>query len=202
MHLHLPWSRHYRAHKHTGSKYWSWTHSLESTPHPWLIFGLAPPAAYHAFLVFAVEWSLDPKKCPVGTSAWELPMWLKARREAAGEYSSQAAERGCSVAPSTLLGQKRGFQPTTLCQHSLGGYQAQGDQFLCPWFCCEGREDLHCWSPKFPYPVCFLFSLTHCGLTAHKVGATASAKKGTQENMGISFQLLLFPDFFKDKTMT
>lgn len=66
MHLHLPWSRHYRPYKHTGSKYWSWTHSLDSTPHPWLIFGLAPPAAYHAFLVFAVEWSLDPKKCPVG----------------------------------------------------------------------------------------------------------------------------------------
>lgn len=48
----------------------------------------------------------------------------------------------------------------------------------------------------------FFFFLTCCGLTAHRVGAPASAKKWSWRQIGISFQLLLFTDLFKDKTMT
>lgn len=143
------------------------------------------------------------KKMPWRDQCLGTPHVAESCREAIGpcKYSSQSAEKSCGAAPSKLTGQERGFQPTTLYLLSLGGYQAQDDEVLRFWFCWKGRDDLHWWFQNFLYPL-FFFFLTCCGLTAHRVGAPASAKKWSWRQIGISFQLLLFTDLFKDKTMT
>lgn len=198
MRLHFPWSRHYRAYKHTGSKYWSWTHSLESTPHPWLILGLVPPAPYHAF--FSACPGLNPR-------SKKMPCWDQCLGTS---HAAESLQRSCWWAqqPGSRERLQRGATQTARPEkrfptpHSLpaflGRLPSSGWSVPLLLILLQRERRSALLVSKIHIPRFFFFFNS---LWPHKVGGPASAKKGTQEKIGISFQLLLFPDFFKDKTM-